>query len=198
MMLAASLLFSAVSALPSADVRADGWAVVWATDGSARTNRVVGVRQADGGWRYVVPAADAKDVETGDSVQVTFARDFYVPITMHVRRIGGNEAGYRLLVLESENYMQSVTMLRQQSADVVFESYTGIRVPKDAVRVDENGRTGVYILEGSLARWKQIEILHDMGESYIVTLDKSSTANLWPGDELIINAKDLYDGKVVG
>lgn len=66
MTLAASLLFSAVSALPSADVRADGWAVVWATDGSARTNRVVGVRQADGGWRYVVPAADAtgaKDVD---------------------------------------------------------------------------------------------------------------------------------------
>lgn len=59
MMLAASLLFSAVSALPSADVRADGWAVVWATDGSARTNRVVGVRQADGGWRYTVSAGEA-------------------------------------------------------------------------------------------------------------------------------------------
>ena len=27
--------------------------------------------------------------------------------------------------------------------------------------------------------------------------DKTSTANLWPGDELIINAKNLYDGKVV-
>lgn len=150
-------------------------------------------------WYYVttVPAADARDVEAGDSVQVTFARDFYVPITMTVRRIGGNEAGYRLLVLESNAYMQNITMLRQQSADVVFASYTGIRVPKDAVRVDESGQSGVYVLEGAVARWKAIEILHDNGESYVVTLDKSSTANLWPGDEIIVGARDLYDGKVV-
>ena len=60
-------------------------------------------------WYYVtlVPAADAKDVEAGAPVQVTFARDFYVPITMTVRRIGGNEAGYRLLVLESDEYKSS-------------------------------------------------------------------------------------------
>ena len=150
-------------------------------------------------WYYVtlVPAADAKDVEAGDPVQVTFARDFYVPITMTVRRIGGNEAGYRLLVLESDEYMQNVTMLRQQSADVVFASYSGLRVPKDAVRVNENGKTGVYILEGAVARWKPINILHDNGESYVAALDKSSTNNLWPGDEIIVGAKDLYNGKVV-
>ena len=88
------------------------------------------------------------------------------------------------------------TLLRQQSAEIVFTSYSGLRVPKSAVRV-ENGQTGVYILEGTLAKWKPITILHDTGESYVVTLDTSSTNNLWPGDELIINAKNLYDGKVV-
>ena len=145
----------------------------------------------------LVPAADAKDVEAGAPVQVTFARDFYVPITMTVRRIGGNEAGYRLLVLESDEYMQNVTMLRQQSADVVFNSYQGLRVPKDAVRVEDGGQTGVYVLEGATARWKPITILHDNGESYVAALDKSSTNNLWPGDEIIVGAKDLYNGKVV-
>ena len=35
------------------------------------------------------------------------------------------------------------------------------------------------------------------GESYVVEKDTSSTNNLWPGDELIITAKNLYDGKVV-
>lgn len=55
----------------------------------------------------------------------------------------------------------------------------------------------MYILEGTLAKWKPITILHDTGESYVVTLDTSSTNNLWPGDEMIINAKNLYDGKVV-
>ena len=149
-------------------------------------------------WYYacVVPASELSGVEEGDRATLTFARDYYQPVTMRVARLGGNEAGSRLLVLSSDRALQNVTLLRQQSAEIVFTSYSGLRVPKSAVRV-ENGQTGVYILEGTLAKWKPITILHDTGESYVVTLDASSTNNLWPGDELIINAKNLYDGKVV-
>ena len=149
-------------------------------------------------WYYacVVPASELSGVEEGDRATLTFARDYYQPVTMRVARLGGNEAGSRLLVLSSDRALQNVTLLRQQSAEIVFTSYSGLRVPKSAVRV-ENGQTGVYILEGTLAKWKPIAILHDTGESYVVTLDTSSTNNLWPGDELIINAKNPYDGKVV-
>ena len=151
-------------------------------------------------WYYVtaVPADEARDVKAGDSVQVTFARDFYEKIDMRVERVGASEAGLRMLVLSCSRYMQNVTLLREQSADVIFASYPGLRVPKDAVRVDENGQSGVYVLESAVARWKPITILHDNGESYVVELDKTKTTNLWPGDEVIVNAKNLYDGKVVG
>ena len=150
-------------------------------------------------WYYVtaVPADEARDVKAGDSVQVTFARDFYEKIDMRVERVGASEAGLRMLVLSCSRYMQNVTLLREQSADVIFASYPGLRVPKDAVRVDENGQPGVYVLESAVARWKPITILHDNGESYVVELDKTKTTNLWPGDEVIVNAKNLYDGKVV-
>jgi len=150
-------------------------------------------------WYYVttVAAGETKDVSVGDTVQVSFSRDFYNQIDMRVARVGDSEAGYRVLVLSCGKYMQDVTLLREQSADVVFASYSGLRVPKDAVRVDESGQPGVYVLEGATAKWKAIEILHDNGESYVVKLDKSSTDNLWPGDEVIVNAKNLYNGKVV-
>lgn len=149
-------------------------------------------------WYYVcaVPAGELSGVEEGDTATLSFARDYYQPIRMTVYRLGGNEAGSRMLILSSDRDLQNVTLLRKQSAEIVFASYSGLRVPKGAVRV-ENGQTGVYILEGTLAKWKPITILHDTGESYVVELDTSSTGNLWPGDELIINAKNLYDGKVV-
>ena len=149
-------------------------------------------------WYYVctVPANELSDVAEGDKATLTFARDYYQPVEMRVARFGSNEAGQRLLVLSSDRALQNVTLLRQQSAQLIFAAYSGLRVPKSAVRV-ENGRTGVYILEGTLVKWKLIDILHDTGESYVVALDTSSTDNLWPGDELIINAKNLYDGKVV-
>ena len=151
-------------------------------------------------WYFVttVPTAESEDVEKGDRVQLTFARDFYEPINMKVERVGDSADGYRLLILSGNTFMQYITLLRQQSADLVFASYSGLRVPKDAVRVNENGQVGVYILEGAVAKWKPIKILYDNGESYVAELDKSSTLNLWPGDEIIVHAKDLYDGKVVG
>lgn len=165
-----------------------------AEDDSDAIGRII----TSGTWYYVcaVPASELDGVQEGDSATLSFARDYYQPIRMTVARLGGNEAGARMLVLSSDRDLQNVTLLRKQSAEIVFASYSGLRVPKGAVRV-ENGQTGVYILEGTLAKWKPITILHDTGESYVVELDTSSTGNLWPGDELIINAKNLYDGKVV-
>lgn len=151
-------------------------------------------------WYYVtaVPSTEVGELQKGDTVKVSFARDFYGEIEMTVSRISDNQAGFRLLVLSCDRYMQNVTLLRQQSADVVFASYAGLRVPKAAVHVDKNSQPGVYILEGATAVWKDITILHDNGESYVVELDRTSTTNLWPGDEVIVSAKNLYDGKVVG
>ncbi len=150
-------------------------------------------------WYYVtvVPTDQLSGIKAGNQVPVTFATQFYDSLTMTVERVGKDENGSSLLVLSCSYYMQDITLLRQQSADVVFSSYAGLRVPKDAIRVNEASQPGVYVVESNAAVWKSVNILHDNGESYVVELDKSSTSNLWPGDEIIVGAKDLYDGKVV-
>ena len=190
-------------------------------------------------WYYVtvVPTAQTVDVRVGDDVPVTFASDFPHELVMEVHRLGEDENGSRLIVLSCDQFLQDATLLRQQSADVVFSSYEGLRVPKEAVRVlsrkeiypedlapeslgdklgleqelddgillpdseqeayENEKLVGVFVVEGNMASWKTIEILHDNGESYVVKLDKSSTGNLWPGDEIIVGARNLYDGKVV-
>ena len=149
-------------------------------------------------WYYVttVPADQLEKKVIGETVLVSFAHDFYDAISMEIVRIGDPEAGTCVLVLSCDDYIQDVTLLRAQSADIVFTTYSGLRVPKEAVRV-ENGQAGVYILESATAKWKPITILYDSEESYIVALDQTSTGNLWPGDEIIINARDLFDGKVI-
>ena len=56
---------------------------------------------------------------------------------------------------------------------------------------------GVYVLVGAEARWKSVEVIYDTGENYIIKLDKSSTDNLWPEDEVILTQQELFDGKVI-
>ena len=159
----------------------------------------IGKLITDSTWYYVtsVPEELVEDVRVGDEVPVTFSSVFYEDVTMTVERLGNAVDGQRLLVLSCDEYMQNVTLLREQSADVVFASYAGLRVPKEAIRVTDDQRTGVYVLEGNVAEWKYVTLLHDNGETYVVELDKTSTDNLWPGDEIIVDAKDIYDGKVM-
>lgn len=46
-------------------------------------------------------------------------------------------------------------------------------------------------------QWKPVEILYEYGDGYVVELDKSSTNNLWPGDEIILTSENITDGKVM-
>ena len=150
-------------------------------------------------WYYVaaVPTENLKELDVNDTATVQFAISGSESLPMQVERLGDDENGQSLLVLSSELSLQSVTLLRRQQADIILRSHHGLRVPKEAIRTDEAGNTGVYILETTSAQWKPVTLLYDDGDSYVVALDKSATDNLWPGDEIIVNAKELYDGKVV-
>lgn len=160
---------------------------------------VVG-RHVSGDTWYFLCTADAKTVghlRAGDTVTLSMTGKTLFTAKMTVQHLGQEEDGRCALLLSCDRYMQEITALREKTAEVIFATYSGLRIPKQAVRVDENGKVGVYVLEGAHANWKSVEILYDTGESYVVKLDKSSISHLWPGDEVIVSATGLYDGKVV-
>lgn len=154
----------------------------------------------DPAWCFaaVVEQKDVKDVAVGDRLTVAFGGEQRRQISMTVQAINESEDGRALLVLRTDRYLWEVSALRKQTADLVFRSYTGLRIPKQALCYsDEAGSAGVYVLEGARAAWKNVELLYDTGEGYIAALDKSSTDNLWPGDAILLDTAGLYDGKVV-
>ena len=140
-------------------------------------------------------------------------------IEMTVERIGDEEGGERLVVLSCDEYLSITTLLRHQNAQVIFHSYTGIRVPTGAVRVvtetipgsdgedTEISSTAVYCRMGRLARLKPVEVLYQGEDYYLVQPDEDALSGmaesaresrlLRSGDEVIISASDLYDGKVI-
>ena len=66
--------------------------------------------------------------------------------------------------------------------------------------VSESSVTGVYTVMGLEARFKPVEVLYT-GENYVLleSAARSDQENLRlrPGDEVIITARDLFDGKVI-
>ena len=147
---------------------------------------------------YFAAAADTKALEglhPGSTVDVSFQGAFHRELEMNIVSMNQDQEGQTLLVLSSPNFLSEVSALRRQSAQIVFRSYSGLRVPKEAIRFsEEENSAGVYVLEGAKVRWKNVTLLYDGGDYYVVELDKSSTLNLWPEDEIVLDTNGLTDG----
>lgn len=170
-------------------------------------------------WYFAanLPAAAAGRLVEGRSVRVRFSRDWSGEVSMTIERVGEEDGGRRLVVLSSNRYLADTSLLRKQTVDVIFNSTSGIRVPKKAVRDQyvtltepETGEehterhTGVFVLTGAQAEFKRVEILADDGDYYLVqaVLPDNPTDNqiktaFRAGDEVIIASEELYDGKVM-
>ena len=151
-------------------------------------------------WYYMcqVRREDLKDLRVGDWLTVEFAVDVYEPLRMKVERLSDPLEDRQVLTLSCSDHMELAARLRTQQADVILHTYSGIRVPKQALHyVNDTGETGVYVLEGAIARWKPVEIIYEAQEYYLVREDRSSTSKLWAGDEVVLTGEELTDGKVV-
>ena len=172
-------------------------------------------------WYYAaaMDADAAEELTVGDRVTLRFMSGLDREITMSVERISDKTGGERLVVLSCDEYLSITTLLRHQNAQVIFHSYTGIRVPTGAVRVvtetipgsdgedTEISSTAVYCRMGRLARLKPVEVLYQGEDYYLVAPNEESLQGLSEagresrilrgGDEIIVSANDLYDGKVI-
>ena len=146
-------------------------------------------------WYYasVMEEDDANDFDKGDRVTMIFGKYYSEYLDMRVESIGfEDDNGQCVVIFSCSEAMADVLDMRMQSAELILHEDTGVRVPKKAVRVDEEGKVYVYTQTGMQAEKKIVEIMHDLGEHYVVASEK-----LRPGDIVIVSGRDIYDGKVV-
>lgn len=174
----------------------------------------VGKLVTDTRWYFtaVVPQATAERLIEGRSVTVRFSRDWSGDVSMKVESVSQPENGVCAVVLSSDKHLSDTILLRRQTVDIVFDSVTGVRLPKKALRsvaldvYDPETRevsgqrqaTGVFVLTGAQAEFKEVAVAADDGDYYLVKpVDPEARTALRAGDEIIVAAVDLYDGKVV-
>ena len=158
-------------------------------------------------WYYaaVLDEADAQRVEIGRSYQLALSGvGGMLPVT--AVSVGTAYGARCLLVLSSDRYLSSITTLRAQSAELILDSHEGLRIPKNALRVGEDGQTGVYCRIGLQSYFKPVELIYQ-GEDYCLVRPGEISAvrgsdvilyTLRAGDEVIVTAGELFNGKVIG
>lgn len=149
-------------------------------------------------WYYAakVADADAKNIKQGDTVSLRFSqvnRD----VSATVQAVRDDESNDNTLVIfQSEDMNAELVSMREQVATVVIDSYAGLKVPKSAVRM-ENDEMGVYVLSNSVASYKKIEPLYEGSDFYIVKQNVTDNDSLVVNDDIIVKAKDVNDKKVM-
>ena len=149
-------------------------------------------------WSYMtlMRSEDASRLAEGDTITLRFQTGLDQDMEMRTAYLSGDEGGYRVVVFTSQKNLDLTTLLRHQNAQVIFQSYDGVRVPRSAVRVaeqpvtGEDGEpalnsegqprtrsvTGVYCLWGNIARLKPVEVLWQEEEYILVAPDTEALA----------------------
>ena len=152
-------------------------------------------------WYYVVslPEEQAAQLKALGTVTLRFAKGFDQNLRMQVANVSAAENGQAAVTLSCRKYLAQTTLLRHQAADVIVRTYEGLRVPSNALRVSEEGVTGVYCLDGVTAAFRPVTVLYQ-GQGYALVRPADGAADtrtLRAGDEVIASAGALHDGKVI-
>jgi putative membrane fusion protein len=105
--------------------------------------------------------------------------------------------GTTVYVFECDRLTDEFVKKRVVSVRLLLESYSGIRVPQAAVKFNEEGERGVFVLNGSVAEFRKLGASSLTREDYIIVENLGAFGYLRLYDKIIVSGKDLYDGKIV-
>ena len=150
-------------------------------------------------WYYVtaVSREDGEKFIEGRTVTLTFFGGSSQRVSAVVNRvIEGEEGEETLLILKSDNVTSDTVSLRKARVRISLSDYTGLRFSRQALRIVD-GKKGVYVKSGYQIVFKEVEIIYQGKDYYLSRMEQNSATHLNLFEEVIVEGRDLYDGKPV-
>ncbi len=162
-------------------------------------NKVIGKVITGFDWYFVtvLRRSEAENLTQGSYVTLRFDATGDDDIRAQVYSIGNYADDETVVVLYGDKHAEELMSFRKQAARIILNEYEGLKVPKEAVRVNEDGEMGVYVITGTYAEFKTIDVVYETRDYYVVDTDPSDKYSLLIYDEIIVSAKGLSSGKVI-
>lgn len=151
-------------------------------------------------WYFaaVMSAKDAGNLKTGRTATLNFGRFYGSDVYARVVSISAPEGENVAVVFRCDTALADTIGMRQATASVVFEEYSGIRIPSQAIQVDaEEEKTFVWTVTAMQLERKDVNIIY-AGDSFVIVSRDADADALREGNTVVVSGKNLYEGKVVG
>ena len=160
-------------------------------------------------WYFAanLPKQSAERLTEGKSATLRFSGELNREVEMTVEQIGPTEQNKTLVVFSSSRYLILTTLLRCQTVELIFDRWSGLRIPKQALHLEEVTRTddktgepvsvqilAVYALVNGHAELREVEIVHEGEDYYVVRSVGTGPKVLRAEDTIITEATGLQDG----
>lgn len=178
------LSVSASHSLTPSDIEA----IVKAPKKSDGGGTVIGKMIDNYKWKLAAVLDDhrASLLSTGETVRLLFNADNST-IEVTVEYIHNYDGEGTVVVFAGDTLSAELASSRTGRFELVVSRYSGIRLPSSAIRFNEKGEKGVYILYGNLGYFRTIEELYS-GEDFVIIKHIPNNQT---------NYLDLYDNVIV-
>lgn len=159
---------------------------------------VIGKIVSDYKWQMVciVPADNTLGIYESATLNVRIGNEASVAKAT-VEELKDFPSGSRMLVLSFDVFNQALVRSRTAQIKIMFDEYSGIRIPASAVHFDDEDNMGVFIKLGVTVYFVKIDMIRTEGD-YILVKDTTGTEGyLSLYDSVVVEGTDLYDGKIV-
>lgn len=150
-------------------------------------------------WYFlcVVDANRTGTLEVGDSITVNLPFSVVNSVKATVYAINENTGDKAAIILSCNLMNSDISSLRHETAELVTDSYTGLRVPATAIRVNDDGEKGVFVQNGNIIEFKKLNIIYTSDDYVLSNADSTDDSFVRLYDNVVTEGKDLYDGKIV-
>lgn len=164
-----------------------------------KDDNIIGKVVTDYVWSYVaiVSAEEAERFKVGRNVTVKFEDSVYPSVPAEITQITPDETGAALVVMDCSVHISDFTLPRKLRAEVVLHTYSGLRIPREALRVSEDDQTGVYCQIDAQVKFKPVETIYETDTYYLVAYDSTNTKGLLLYDEVVVSAKGMEDRMII-
>lgn len=153
-------------------------------------------------WSIVlaVSADEAEYFSEGSTYGALFAENNRLEMPMYLERIVEEKGSDRaLLVFSCDRQPEGFSFDRCQSISITVSAVSGLYIPKSVVKKID-GEKGVYILRGSIVYFRYIRVVYTGSDYYLVAPDTEHDEErtyIRPNDMIILNGRNLFDGRVL-
>lgn len=95
--------------------------------------------------------------------------------------------GQSIVILTCDSLDSALVSERVQRIELVFDDYTGLKVPREAIRFNSKKEKGVYVILGQDVQFKKIDIVYE-GEDYVLSKNTSNEDYLLLYDQILLEA----------